>query len=133
FPGYTLPAMPFVPDTNVVGFLNLSSSQTSSLVRTEQYQAAAEAVARFVAADPTALTGCDVSVADETTCAQPYLYDLARRAYRHPLNEPEKQSLWGLFTAASGTADYPTRLWMSIEGVLLSPKFIFRPEFGDQT
>jgi hypothetical protein len=132
FPGYSLPAMPFVSDTNVLGFTNLSSSQTSSLVRTEQYQAAAEAVARFVTADPTALTGCDVTADGETACAQPYLYDLARRAYRHPLNEVEKQSLWGLFTQGSATSDYPTRLWLTIEGVLLSPKFIFRPEFGDQ-
>jgi len=133
FPGYTLPAPSFVSDTKILGFTNLSSSQTSSLVLTEQYQAAAEAVARFVAADPTALTGCDVNVDGETACAQPYLYDLARRAYRHPLNDSEKQSLWGLFTGPTATSDYPTRLWMTIEGVLLSPKLIFRPEFGDQT
>jgi hypothetical protein len=133
FPGYTLPSLPFVNDTKILGFTNLSSSQTSSLVRTEQYQAAAEAVARFVAADPTALTGCDVAVDSETACAQPYLYDLGKRAFRHPLSDAEKQSIWGLFSQGSASGvDYPTRLWLAIEGVLLSPKFLFRAEFGDQ-
>ena len=41
FPGYALPAITFVPDPKVLGFVNLSSSQTGSLVRMEQYEAAA--------------------------------------------------------------------------------------------
>src|SRR6476660_7146750 len=41
FPGYTLPQLSFVPDPKVLGFVNLSSSQTGSLVRMEQYEAAA--------------------------------------------------------------------------------------------
>src|SRR4249920_1895541 len=38
FPGYTMPEMHFVPDPKVLGFVNLSSSQTGSLVRMEQYE-----------------------------------------------------------------------------------------------
>ena len=41
FPGYTLPEIVFVPDPKVLGFVNLSSSQTGSLVRMEQYESAA--------------------------------------------------------------------------------------------
>src|SRR5215813_11292053 len=41
FPGYTMPEIIFVPDPKVLGFLNLSSSQTGSLVRMEQYESAA--------------------------------------------------------------------------------------------
>jgi hypothetical protein len=131
FPGYDIPTPSFVTDTNVLGFKNLSSSQTSSLVRTEQYQAAAEATATLVVADPTTLTGCDVAAASEEACAKPYVLDLAKRAYRRPLTEAERQSLWGLFTANQGTIDYPTRLGMTIQAVLLSPKFLFRTELGD--
>src|ERR1051326_1237378 len=36
FPGYTIPQINFVPDPKVLGFTNLSSSQTGSLVRMEQ-------------------------------------------------------------------------------------------------
>ena len=59
FPGYTLPSLVFVPDPKVLGFVNLSSSQTGSLVRMEQYEAAAFSISQVVTADPTTLTGCD--------------------------------------------------------------------------
>jgi hypothetical protein len=130
FPSFTLPALSFLGDAKVLGFTNFSSSQTGSLVWAEQHEAAAEAVAKVVAADPTTLTGCDAVARGEETCALPYLYDLARRAYRHPLDADEKQSLKGLLQLNQDAVDYPTRLWLSIEGILLSPKFLFRPELG---
>ncbi len=65
FPGFTMPQFAFLPDPKVLGFTNFSSSQTGSLVWAEQYEAAAEAIAKLVAADPTMLTGCDASVEGE--------------------------------------------------------------------
>src|SRR4029077_2409458 len=131
FPGFAIETPSFVSDTKVLGFNTLTRSQTSSLVRTEQYQAAAEAIATQVAADPTVLTGCDAAAQSEVDCAKPYLFDLAKRAYRRPLAAAETDALWALFTKDSGTVDYPTRLGLAIEGVLLSPKFLFRVELGD--
>src|SRR6476659_708067 len=61
FPGYPMPEMNFVPDPKVLGFTNLSSSQTGSLVRMEQYETAAFAISQTVAADTTTLTGCDAA------------------------------------------------------------------------
>jgi len=130
FPGFTMPQFAFLPDPKVLGFTNFSSSQTGSLVWAEQYEAAAESIAKLVAADPTMLTGCDASVKGETACAQPYLFDLAKRAYRRPLTDAEKQSLTSLLSLSADTVPYQNRLWLSIEGILLSPKFLFRPEFG---
>jgi hypothetical protein len=130
FPGFTMPQFAFLPDPKVLGFTNFSSSQTGSLVWAEQYEAAAEAIAKVVAADPTMLTGCDASVRKETDCALPYLFDLAKRAYRRPLTDSEKTALTGLLALSSDTVPYQNRLWLSIEGILLSPKFLFRPEFG---
>ena len=59
--------MVFVPDAKVLGFINLSSSQTGSLVRMEQYETAAFGIAQTVTADPTTLTGCDAAAQDEAT------------------------------------------------------------------
>jgi hypothetical protein len=131
FPGFTMPQFSLLQDPKVLGFTNFSSSQTGSLVWAEQYEAAAEAIAKLVAADPTMLTGCDAAVKGEVACAQPYLFDLAKRAYRRPLTDAEKQALTGLLNLSSDTVPYQNRLWLSIEGILLSPKFLFRPEFGD--
>jgi hypothetical protein len=132
FPGRALPDISFVSDGKVVGFTNFSSAQTSSLVRTEQYVAAAEAIAAAVTADPTALTGCDAAAQGERGCVEPYLYDLGKRAYRRPLNDLEKQALFGLFAKRQDQVPYATRLGLAIQGVLLSPKFLFRPEVGDR-
>jgi hypothetical protein len=130
FPGQQLPPVSFVSDVRVLGFLNISSSQSGSQVRMEQYEAAALEIAQAVTADPTVLTGCDVAAAGEAPCAQPYLYGLARRAYRRPLTTAEKDALWGLFLTPEN-GDYASRLTMAVAAVILSPKFLFRPEWGD--
>src|SRR5262249_51989692 len=121
FPGYAVPPSTFIADTKTLNFLNISSSQNASRVRMEQYQAAAEQVAlgdthvpqiwTGVLTDPTKLTGCDVAAKGEMACAQPYLFDLAKRAYRRPLADAEKTALWGLFSNPAG-GDYKTRLAM---------------------
>src|SRR5690348_7400652 len=87
FPGYTMPQISFVPDPKVLGFTNLSSSQTGSLVHMEQYESAAFSISQLVAADPTTLTGCDASAQGESVCAGLYLADLGKRAYRRPLSD----------------------------------------------
>jgi hypothetical protein len=132
FPGYTMPEIIFVPDAKVLGFLNLSSSQTGSLVRMEQYEAAAFSIAQAVAADPTTLTGCDAEAQGEDACVRPYLADFGKRAYRRPLTEAEQEGLIALLTRDAGTIAYPTRVAMMVQAVLLSPKFLFRPELGDR-
>jgi hypothetical protein len=108
FPGFTLPEINFLTDAKVLGFTNLSSSQTGNLVWAEQHEARGELV-----------------------CAQPYLFDLAKRAYRRPVTDEEKQALTTLLQLNQDNTDYQTRLWLTIEGILLSPKFVFRPELGD--
>jgi len=132
FPGYTLPELTFVPDPKVLGFTNLSSSQTGSLVRMEQYETAAFAISQTVAADPTTLTGCDAAAQDEASCVGPYLDDFGKRAYRRPLTPAERVGLLALLAANADTIDYPTRLAMVVQAVLMSPKFLFRPEVGDR-
>jgi len=132
FPGYTLPEIVFVPDPKVLGFVNLSSSQTGSLVRMEQYESAAFSISQTVAADPTTLTGCDAAAQDEASCVGPYLDDFGKRAYRRPLTATERSGLLALLAANADTIDYPTRLAMVVQAVLMSPKFLFRPEIGDR-
>jgi hypothetical protein len=132
FPGYTLPAMTFVPDPKVLGFVNLSSSQTGSLVRMEQYEAAAFSISQTVTADPTTLTGCDADAQGEAACVGPFLTDFGRRAYRRPLTAAEQESLMALLSRDEATLAYPTRLAMVVQAMLLSPKFLFRAEIGDR-
>ena len=132
FPGYTLPDIVFVPDPKVLGFVNLSSSQTGSLVRMEQYEAAAFSIAQTVTADPTTLTGCDAAAQSEAACVGPFLADFGKRAYRRPLTAAEQDNLLALLARDESLA-YPTRLAMVVQAMLLSPKFLFRAEIGDRS
>ena len=132
FPGYTLPDIVFVPDPKVLGFVNLSSSQTGSLVRMEQYEAAAFSIAQTVTADPTTLTGCDAAAQSEAACVGPFLADFGKRAYRRPLTAAEQDNLMALLARDESLA-YPTRLAMVVQAMLLSPKFLFRAEIGDRS
>jgi hypothetical protein len=132
FPGYKLPEITFVPDPKVLGFVNLSSSQTGSLVRMEQYEAAAFAISQTVTADPTTLTGCDAGAESEAACVGPFLADFGRRAYRRPLTGAEQENLMALLSRDEETLAYPTRLATVVQAMLLSPKFLFRPEIGDR-
>jgi hypothetical protein len=132
FPGYTMPEIVFVPDPKVLGFVNLSSSQTGSLVRMEQYESAALTIAQTVTADPTTLTGCDAGEQGEAACVGPFLADFGKRAYRRPLTASEQDALMVLLAQDSGNVAYPARLQNVVQAVLLSPKFLFRPEVGDR-
>jgi len=133
FPGYDLPDMVFVPDPKVLGFVNLSSSQTGSLVRMEQYEAAAFSISQGVTADPTTLTGCDAGAQSEADCAGPFIADFGKRAYRRPLSSTEQDNLMALLARDQESLAYPTRLAMVVQAMLLSPKFLFRPEIGDHS
>ena len=142
FPGFTIPPPTFILDNKVFGFVNLSSSQSASQVLMEQYEGAAEMIAlgddqspqvwTGVAANPDVLTACNSTAMGQTACAQPYLYGLAKRAYRRPLTTTEQAALLALFTNPAG-GTYSQRLGLAIEGILISPNFIFRPELGDAT
>ena len=99
--------MHFVPDAKVLGFLNLSSSQTGSLVRMEQYESTAFEIAQTVTADPTTLTGCDAGAQGEAACVAPYLADFGKRAYRRPLTGAETDGLHGAAGARRGDGRLP--------------------------
>jgi len=142
FPGFTIPPPTFILDNKVFGFVNLSSSQSASQVLMEQYEGAAEMIAlgddqspqvwTGVAANPDVLTACNSTAKGAPACAQPYLYGLAKRAYRRALTTTEQTALLALFTNPAG-GTYSQRLGLAIEGILISPNFIFRPELGDAT
>ncbi len=130
FPGLALPEFSFTADPIVSGLQNLSSEQNSNVARIEQYESTAEAVAAVATADPDTLTGCNSAAMGEAECGLPYLHDLARRAYRRPLEAAEQDAISNLFILNADTESYATRLGLVIRGILQSPKFLFRPEIG---
>ena len=58
--------------------------------------------------------------------------DFGKRAYRRPLTGAELDGLMALLARRRGHRRLPTRLAMVVQAMLLSPKFLFRPEIGDR-
>ena len=69
------------------------------------------------------------SRAEEESCARKILSTLTRRAYRRPVSEEDLEPLLGLYGKAhSETGSFEAGIQMALEGLLVSPKFLFRFE-----
>ena len=64
-------------------------------------------------------------------CERKILADLARRAYRRPVSTQEVERLLGLFSMARRHGDsFEEGIVVALEGMLVSPHFLFRIEHG---
>jgi hypothetical protein len=95
------------------------------------YDRLAQAAMKYVAANSGSLTSCGAAPSD-TACVQDYLLSFAEKAFRHPLSAEEQSAITGQFwsemTGAGATV--AQALAYGVYGVLSSPSFIYRTEFG---
>jgi hypothetical protein len=66
--------------------------------------------------------------ADEAACANKILSTLARRAFRRPVTETDLQTLVSLYKDASATRGFEVGIERAVEGLLVSPEFLYRVE-----
>jgi len=127
FGGMAVPELDLPTDVRSDGFENGVLGQSASPLTVEQYRAAAKAVAAEVVSDIQSWAPCT----DETeACAQQVLQWVATRAFRRPLSESERVALED-FSVEAMSLDAPTEaITMGIEGLLQSPSFLYRTEFG---
>ncbi len=96
------------------------------------YDRLAQAAMSYVSANSATVTSCGATPSD-TACVQQYLLTFAEKAFRHPLSAEEQSAITGQFwtemTAAGATA--AEALAYGVYGVLSSPSFIYRTEFGN--
>jgi hypothetical protein len=96
-----------------------------------QYDRLAQAAMAYVVANAGTLTTCGATPTD-AACVQAYVLSLAEKAFRHPLTPEESAAITGQFWTEMGAAGAtPTELLgYGVYGVLSSPSFIYRTEFG---
>jgi hypothetical protein len=69
------------------------------------------------------------SAAEEGSCAEKVLTDLARRAYRRPITDGERKRIMGLYAAERDKGrGFETGVQTALAYVLVSPQFLFRVE-----
>ncbi|HEV3060564.1 MAG TPA: DUF1592 domain-containing protein, partial [Vicinamibacterales bacterium] len=134
--GSGAPIGPLDPDLLTDGFVSIgSSSIVSSASGVGFYEAAANAAASWVFADPTRATAalaCVPTTATDTTCASRAISALGQRAYRRPLTTDETNRLVTLATTLAGQSGGTITIGMqyAVSAILQSPNFLYRVELG---
>jgi mono/diheme cytochrome c family protein len=65
---------------------------------------------------------------EEGDCAEEILTSLAHRAYRRPLNETDIQTLLKYYSVGQAQGGFEAGIRTGIQGILVSPNFLFRVE-----
>jgi hypothetical protein len=68
------------------------------------------------------------NTSDETVCAREILNNLAYLAYRRPLLQRDIDRLVSLYESGRKELDFDSAIGIAIQGILISPKFLFRIE-----
>jgi hypothetical protein len=109
------------------GFGNNANALTLGSTEAGYYQAAAEKLANeAVAAKPSAIWSC---TSGDDACIKTIVSNLAKRAYRRPVQDSEVTNLLALVKLAKDNGDSAdVGIGLAIQALLTSPHFLFRVE-----
>jgi hypothetical protein len=125
------PAANFPADDVSFGFDNIAQVLTVSPLQFELYEQAAQELADEVlnTGIRNTIVSCDPV---DASCRNDVFRELASRAWRRPASDEEVARLQTLVDVALGEGEGVDKgLQLAIEGILLSPHFIYRPELDD--
>ncbi len=129
----TRPARRFPPEDYVNGFKNQSAGQTIPPALSEAYAKAAERMAdnAFRYGDSGKLVRCQAESPSDAACAETFVRQFGRRAFRRPLEEDEAQQFKKLFlTEAKRSRNFLKGAQIVMEAMLVSPSFLFHTRSG---
>lgn len=126
-----IPDLDIVPDKTASGFDNNEKTQTVTPDLVNDYYVAAGQIAEAVSANAATFAGCSYgSPAEAQECAGQVATTFGQRAYRRPLTDAEQATLETFLISNADEHGFETALGMLVQGVLLSPHFLYRPEWG---
>ena len=111
-----------------------ASNATLSPAATEKLEQAAYALAAQALGSPhrADLVPCTPAAVTDRACAEKFLKDFGRRAFRRPLAAAELTRYLKIADSAAQTlGDFYQGLEFAVAGVLQSPNFLFRVELGE--
>jgi hypothetical protein len=124
----TRPARSFPAENRILAFDNDSRTHIVSPLLVEQYQGAAEGLARrAVAQNLSSLLPCSPR-GGAMACGKRFVDTFVRRAFRAPLETEDAAPYYELFKIGLETSGFETGVEMVIEAVLQSPQFLYRIE-----
>jgi hypothetical protein len=131
FPNVTLPGLSLPTENVTDGFTNASSGQTVTSVLVSDYQSSAEAIAQALSSNPSGFLSCQpTTTADENACAQSFIAQFGKSAYRRPLTADESTRMLAFYQLDRASDDFPTAMAAVVQVFLQSPSFVYRLEAG---
>lgn len=125
----THPAERFTQDERLGAFASNALATVSTLA-VEQYMSAAEELAAAAAEDLDALLPCDPGTIGDDACAEAFIADFGRHAYRRPMSPDELDRAFGLYESGRETGTFADGIRLVIQGMLQSPNFLYHLEYG---
>lgn len=120
----------FVPEEEAHGFNNNAELLTVGELLAEQYMAAAEQLAINAVADLDGLLPCDPGMVGEDVCAEQFIREFGKRAYRRPLDDEQASRLMDVFIWGRAEESFAFGIQLVLEVILQSPSFLYRVELG---
>jgi len=126
------PADEFLSDAAVGGFNNNADQLrvTNNLAR--DYRRGAEQLADALVVDSDRIATLVPCSPDADGCAEQFIAEFGRRAFRRPLSADEQAQFLGLFQAAPGNyetgSDFEQGVSFVVESMLQAPSFLYRSE-----
>ena len=118
----------FPPDEQGAGFSNNADALTVSSLLAEGYHGAAQKMAQDVITHLDTLSSCDVVGTGEDTCAESFVRDFGKKAFRRSLSEEEVTRYVGLYKLGRQGATYQDGISVVLQAFLESPHFLYRVE-----
>lgn len=123
-------AAAFPPDARQQGYTVNEAQRVDPILAIEL-----DAIATELAAEARAKLGtiapCNNPSSDAESCAQSFIAAFGQKAYRRPLTDDDKDSLFALYQAGADGAAYEDGIELVIRGILQSPGFLYLTELGD--
>ncbi|MEE2751122.1 MAG: DUF1588 domain-containing protein [Myxococcota bacterium] len=123
-----VPLMSFPSEILIGGFENNAAANTASPAYVDAAHQAAVGISKALGEQLPILLDC-VPVTED--CANTYLAELSKRAFRRPLEAQEQSSLQENFQAWASEYGPEIALQLSIQYLLQSPAFLYFPEYGN--
>lgn len=101
---------------------------TVSPLHVERYADAAERLSAAATENLDGLLPCDPAESGEDACADSFIRDFGRRAFRRPLAADEHARFRQIFGAGRDAVDFRTGIELVIQAALQSPKFLYHVE-----
>jgi uncharacterized protein DUF1592/uncharacterized protein DUF1588/uncharacterized protein DUF1595/uncharacterized protein DUF1587/uncharacterized protein DUF1585 len=117
-----------LPPDGVSGLFANNGESGPSNYAVEVYRDLAETLA--AQADVFARLPCDPAVIGERECAQAFIEQLGRRAFRRDLEPAQRDRLLAVYDLGREGESFEAGLRMVLEAILQSPMFLYRVESG---